>query len=184
MYITISDYQTYIWRTLSVTETATITALIAQTKYMIDRITWPLDQDDRDFDIDFSYAYMKSGIVEIEFKTNNITIVKKVNWLSYTWGYKIIWKRSQIVQFFDINQVLNSWNEWYTSFKVNVTCWYSTIPDDIKLANMIMVQTLANPQRIWVKNETTWPHKIEYTDQNMQFPDVVSSILSRYRSLI
>lgn len=101
---------------------------------------------------------------DLRLDISNVQSVDSINWQSYTWtkwtDYQIVWDRKVIIK--DINDYLTDLEFRY--FDITYTAWYSSLPNDLKLAAKIIVATEFNKNAgKEVISYTMWPQEVSLT---------------------
>lgn len=179
MYIATADIETYLGKTLSTTEEAKYNALIVYTKAFLDSLIGDLSSSDKTFYIEYEEAYVKAWVVEFEVPTVNVTELKEINSDTYTWTLRVVWPYANRLQITDIEDY--TFDDDYPQFEVVVTSGYSTIPEDLKYAQLLMVMMEASKSS-WrnIKSYTLWPRSFSYADDQEEMANTIRTILSPY----
>lgn len=164
-YITISDYLSFAWLTTLDSATSTrVSSLIDVTKEILDDVIgdltyWLKTEDIRVCDITEEWV--------IQFSNLYIESINEVNGLSYTWvlntDYQIQPPKDSCVCFLNISTYLSSLRFAY--FPIDYISWCSTIPEDIKYLQYLMVEWELN--KSWwkeVKSYSLWPRSVTFAD--------------------
>jgi len=163
-YISITDYLSFAWLTTLDSATSTrVSMLIDSTQVILDNLIWDLSYWQKSEDIRICDMYNW----KIQFSNLGIVSIDEINWLSYTGilntDYQIQLPHNSCVQFKNISDYL--WWLLFSYFNVKYTSWYSTIPDDIKYLQYLMVEWELEKQ--WgkeVKSYNLWPRSVTFSD--------------------
>jgi hypothetical protein len=174
---------------LSITSTdydALLTTYIANVDAIIKSIIWNVESADVEEVISTCDIWIYWNIF---CKNNNITALKKIEWVTYTWvlntDYKIINWTKLIIR--DVNNYLT----WliFNYFTLTYTAGWATVPSDLKLCANIMIQNLFNNKDSDqnVIKYTLWPRSISFSDakwKGIEWLSSVSDILQRYKVIV
>lgn len=177
-YASLADIQAKLWiETLDTFTTTRLNFFLTKTTAIINSLLWTLESSDKIeqiklCDIKDCWFYLSQ---------RNVTAIKKINWITYTWvkwtDYQIVLGRKIII--YDIANYLANLNFLY--FDIEYTSWYTTIPEDIKYLQCIMVDWEFNSE--WwakLKSYSLWPRSVTFMTKNEEDFDFFKSIMWNY----
>jgi len=157
-----------------------LVSLIDYTKGILDDNIWDLTSQD------WTETITRCDIQEYYYlllKHINITALKSINWVTYSWvlntDYRILdpqWRKLWI------NDLWN-YVPTDTHFNIIYTAWFTTIPEKIKTAQLMLIESEFNKdgwKTIW--SYTLWPRMVKYvTPEWEQLLKTVDGIINSYR---
>jgi hypothetical protein len=192
MYSTLQQFKEYLWiDTSDTSQDSLLTQILNSSEIKLNTICGV----DSFLKAQYTQTIESRGIYEtsrwLEFflKNKPVVSIDAMNWTTYQWerwtDYLIIYDRRAIFK----KLTLNDW--W--NIVVTYTAWYESIPDDIKLMQMMlwsgMYQSHWNEwvqsYRLWDETITFWTKSWNWTttspdDQYFSF----SALLNKYKNFI
>jgi hypothetical protein len=177
-YITVEDYKLYNnITTLTAWETTRIEFFIDLTKWMLDNLIGDLTEHSISEKIYFCDISENN---EFFIKWFNISSIDKINWTDYSWvlgeDYFIDGRKVMISNFEDF-----IFEKTYNFLELEYTSWFATIPSDIKLLQLLLVNGELNKQN-WQEVETykIGDFSITYAKNWLTDP---KNILNKYKTI-
>jgi len=170
-YAQLTDVKTYLWISWSGEDTS-LSALLLQSYYLLNNMLW-VDTLNQTTKTEVITRIYNDGTFWV--KNWPTTALLTVDWESYTWvlntDYQIIRKRQLIVKDIsdymtdlEFNNVTITYTAWYDRDETGTTPWWGdTLPDDIKLMQMMLIGWLRSQAgNEWVSEYKLWEENIKY----------------------
>lgn len=173
-WIELSDTKTFLWISWTDLDNR-INLIIPWVQAIIEWIIWDISTSDKTDNVKICDI---TDLWEVYLNYWNITALKKINWVDYTWtldtDYMI---NSNKLTINDIAQYLTNLNFNYV--KIVYTAWFSAIPADIKEIMYILVwQELNKKEGSIIKSYTLWPRSVTLDNTNWDADWLINSINS------
>lgn len=195
-YSTLAQFKSYLWIDSSDTsKDAVLTQVLNSANSKLNHICWVDDftQWSRTQLIEKRWIYDTARWLEFYLKNKPVSAITKLNWEAYSWtkwtDYLIIYDRRAIFKQLPLN-------DWWM-LEVEYTAWYSTIPDDLKLLEMMLwcwelsdsmkadFWIWISSYRLWDEQITFWSKSWSWTSSSMTSDDIYFSfttLLDKYKN--
>lgn len=165
-YLTVWEINSYLWTSW---EDTLLTPLLAYATAEINKYLWveTLEQatyNNEEYDFISNWLYFLKQI--------NPTSLSQVDWVAFTWDYKLEWRQLKFYLPLTCNDP--KWNK----IKFTYTAWFVNIPNDIKKACLDLIWFYYNNRKTmgmtWFSQ---WQTSVNYWSNKTQM-EVKDSILS------
>lgn len=195
-YSTLAQFKAYLWIDSSDTSQDTVlTQVLNSANSKLNHICWVDDftQWNRTQLIEKRWIYDTARWLEFYLKNKPVSAITKMNWETYSWtkwiDYLIIYDRRAIFKQLPLN-------DWWM-LEVEYTAWYITIPDDLKLLEMMLwcwelSDSLKAQYWVWISSYKLWDEQITFwsrswswTSSSMTPDDIYFSftaLLDKYKN--
>ena len=162
MYSTLAQFKAYIWIDSSDTsQDELLTTFLNTANLKINNLCW-VDSFSRwtyTQTIEKRWIYDTVRWLEFYLKNKPIVSIDKLNWENYSWvlwtDYLILYDRRAIFKTLTLNE------RWM--LEVNYTAWYSTIPYDLQLMEMMLASWMRQEHsNEWVQSYKLWDEQITF----------------------
>ena len=158
MYSTLEQFKQYLWLDVSDTsQDAMLTSFLNTANAKLNNLCW-VDSFARwtyTQKIEARWIYESPRWFEFYLKNKPVVSIDKMNWESDVWDYLVIYDRRIITKKIS----LNDWN----MLNIEYTAWYETIPDDLKLLEMMIASWLRQEHNYeWVSEYRLWDETIKF----------------------
>lgn len=158
MYSTLEQFKQYLWLDVSDTsQDAMLTSFLNTANAKLNNLCW-VDSFARwtyTQTIEARWIYESPRWFEFYLKNKPVVSIDKMNWESDVWDYLVIYDRRIITKKIS----LNDWN----MIDIEYTAWYQTIPDDLKLLEMMIASWLRQEHNYeWVSEYRLWDETIKF----------------------
>ena len=158
MYSTLEQFKQYLWLDVSDTsQDAMLTSFLNTANAKLNNLCW-VDSFARwtyTQTIEARWIYESPRWFEFYLKNKPVVSIDKMNWESDVWDYLVIYDRRIITKKIS----LNDWN----MLEIQYTAWYQTIPDDLKLLEMMIASWLRQEHNYeWVSEYRLWDETIKF----------------------
>ena len=196
MYSTLAQFKAYLWIDSSDTsQDTTLTSVLNSANAKLNNLCW-VDSFARwtfTQTIEARWIYESPRWIEFFLKNKPVVSIDKLNWESYSWikwtDYLVIYDRRIITKKIS----LNDWN----MLDIEYTAWYQTIPDDLKLLEMMIAcwllpDSLKSQCMIGISEYKLWDETIKFwskTSSNWAYSEddvyfSFTTLLNRYKNFI
>ena len=196
MYSTLAQFKEYLWIDSSDTsQDSTLTIVLNSANAKLNNICWVDSFAKWTFTqtIEARWIYESPRWIEFFLKNKPVVSIDKLDWESYSWikwtDYLVIYDRRIITKKID----LNDWN----MLDIEYTAWYQTIPDDLKLLEMMIAcwllpDSLKSQCMIGISEYKLWDETIKFwskTSSNWAYSEddvyfSFTTLLNRYKNFI
>lgn len=178
-YSTLAQFKSYLWIDSSDTsKDAVLTQVLNSANSKLNHICWVDDftQWSRTQLIEKRWIYDTARWLEFYLKNKPVSAITKLNWEAYSWtkwtDYLIIYDRRAIFKQLPLN-------DWWM-LEVEYTAWYSTIPDDLKLLEMMLwCWELSDSMKadfwIWISSYRLWDEQITFWSKSWSWTSSMTS---------
>lgn len=178
-YSTLAQFKSYLWIDSSDTSKDTVlTQVLNSANSKLNHICWVDDftQWSRTQLIEKRWIYDTARWLEFYLKNKPVSAITKLNWEAYSWtkwtDYLIIYDRRAIFKQLPLN-------DWWM-LEVEYTAWYSTIPDDLKLLEMMLwCWELPDSMKvdfwIWISSYRLWDEQITFWSKSWSWTSSMNS---------
>ena len=158
MYSTLEQFKQYLWLDVSDTsQDAMLTSFLNTANAKLNNLCW-VDSFARwtyTQTVEARWIYESPRWFEFYLKNKPVVSIDKMNWESDVWDYLVIYDRRIITKKIS----LNDWN----MLNIEYTAWYETIPDDLKLLEMMIASWLRQEHNYeWVSEYRLWDETIKF----------------------
>lgn len=158
MYSTLEQFKQYLWLDVSDTsQDAMLTSFLNTANAKLNNLCW-VDSFARwtyTQTVEARWIYESPRWFEFYLKNKPVVSIDKMNWESDVWDYLVIYDRRIITKKIS----LNDWN----MLDIEYTAWYETIPDDLKLLEMMIASWLRQEHNYeWVSEYRLWDETIKF----------------------
>lgn len=161
-YSTLAQFKEYLWINVSDTSQDTIlTQFLNSANAKLNHLCWVDDftQWTRTQIIESRWISDTARWLEFYLKNKPVSAITKLNWQAYSWtkwtDYLIIYDRRAIFKQLPLN-------DWWM-LEVEYTAWYQTIPDDLKLMEMMLASWMRQEHNYeWVSSYRLWDETITF----------------------
>lgn len=158
MYSTLEQFKQYLWLDVSDTsQDAMLTSFLNTANAKLNNLCW-VDSFARwtyTQTVEARWIYESPRWFEFYLKNKPVVSIDKMNWESDVWDYLVIYDRRIITKKIS----LNDWN----MLEIQYTAWYQTIPDDLKLLEMMIASWLRQEHNYeWVSEYRLWDETIKF----------------------
>ena len=189
-YSTLAQFKAYLWIDVSDTSQDTIlTEFLNSANEKLNNLCgvdsfakWTRTQT-----IEKRWIYDTPRWLEFYLKNKPVASIDKMNWENYSWekwtDYLIIYDRRAIFKKLQLN-------DWWM-VEVEYTAWYETIPDDLKLMEMMLASGMRQEHNYeWVSSYRLWDESITFGSKKWSYwmltPDdqyfSFSTLLNKYKN--
>lgn len=196
MYSTLAQFKEYLWIDSSDTsQDSTLTIVLNSANAKLNNICWVDSFAKWTFTqtIESRWIYESPRWIEFFLKNKPVVSIDKLNWESYSWikwtDYLVIYDRRIITKKIDLN-------DWWM-LDIEYTAWYQTIPDDLKLLEMMIAcwllpDSLKSQCMIGISEYKLWDETIKFwskTSSNWAYSEddvyfSFTTLLNRYKNFI
>ena len=193
-YSTLAEFKSYLW--IASTDTSqddVLTQCLSVANSKLNHLCWvdSFAQWSQTQIIEKRWIFDTARWLEFYLKNKPVSAITKLNWTSYEWtkwtDYLIIYDRRAIFKKLPLN-------DWWM-LEVEYTAWYSTIPDDLKLLEMMIAcaelpDWLKSEYWVWISSYKLWDEQITFwskwnwtssmTKDDMYFS--FSTLLDKYKN--
>lgn len=161
MYSTLAQFKDYLWISQSDTSQDTLlTQFLNASNSKLNHICWVDSFEKWTYNqaIESRWIFETARWLEFYLKNKPVASIDKINdesvWTKWT-DYLIIYDRRAVFK----NLNLNDW--WFLN--VEYTAWYETIPDDLKLMEMMLASWMyLKKWEEWVSSYKLWDESITF----------------------
>jgi hypothetical protein len=161
-YSTLAQFKEYIWIDVSDTSQDTLLSqFLNSANEKLNHLCWVDDftQWTRTQIIEKRWISDTARWLEFYLKNKPVSAITKLNWQAYSWtkwtDYLIIYDRRAIFKQLPLN-------DWWM-LEVEYTAWYQTIPDDLKLMEMMLASWMRQEHNYeWVSSYRLWDESITF----------------------
>lgn len=196
MYSTLEQFKQYLWIDSSDTSQDTLlTSILNTANSKLNNLCWVDSFEKWTYKqtIETRWIYESSRWLEFFLKNKPVLSIDKMNWETYDWvkwtDYLVIYDRRIIARKIPLN-------DWWM-VEIEYTAWYETIPDDLKLLEMMIAcwllpDTLKAQSMIWISEYNLWDETIKFwtkTSSNWAYSEddvyfSFTTLLNRYKNFI
>ena len=161
-YSTLSEFKAYLWIDVSDTSQDSVLTQFLNSAYSkLNNLCWvdSFSKSTYNQTIEKRWIYDSPRWLEFYLKNKPVASIDKLNWSSDVWtkwtDYLIIYDRRAIFKKLELN------DRWM--LEVQYTAWYQTIPDDIKLMEMMLWSWMYQEQwKELVQSYRLWDESITF----------------------
>lgn len=173
MYITLEEYKSMMGiTTMTAEQEAQINLLILQTKSVLDKTIGDLTVTNRKEKIQYRDVFFSNGVIKIRTNKIGISGVISIDGVAYEWEFTVDWKLNNVVYIQPPYKATE-----YPYLEIEVTNWFETIPDDIKLLQAYMIKDMSDSQ-----NGVGTIIKKKIWDKELAFNNNTSENIKKYIS--
>jgi len=196
-YATLAQVKDYLWIT-DTSNDSLIQHLLNSSYYLLNKLIWVTTLNGwsvtEELNLGDIYKWVWYYWFNIYLKNKPVSAITKINWTAYTWvkwtDYMITYDRKLTIK--DLDNYIVSLN--FDVFEIEYTAWYNrddswvdTLPDDIKLMQMMLVSWLYNKKgNEWIHQYRLWDESISFWSQNNMGADDMyfsfKTMLDKYKS--
>lgn len=165
-YSTLAEFKSYLWINSSDTSNDDVlTQILSSANSKLNHICWvdSFAQGSHTQIIESRWIFDTARWLEFYLKNKPVSAISKMNWEIYSWtkwtDYLIIYDRRAIFKKLQLN-------DWWM-LEVEYTAWFQTIPDDLKLLEMMLwcwelPDRLKSEYSIWISSYKLWDEQITF----------------------
>lgn len=187
-YSTLSEFKAYLWIDSSDTsQDAVLTQVLNSANSKLNHICWVDDfaKWTRTQTIESRWIFETARWLEFYLKNKPVASIDKLNWSSDVWtkwtDYLIIYDRRAIFKKLQLN-------DWWM-LEVEYTSWFQTIPDDLKLLEMMLwcwelPDRLKSDYWIWISSYRLWDEQITFWSKSWNWTMSSDDIYFSFTTLL
>lgn len=170
MYSTLSEFKAYLWIDVSDTSQDTLlTNILNSAESKLNHLCWVESFSSWTFTqtIEKRWIFDTARWLEFYLRNKPVSAITKLNWTAYEWtkwiDYLILYDRRAVFKKLPLN-------DWWM-LDVEYSAWYSTIPDDLKLLQMMIAcpmlpDWMKSEYWVWVSSYKLWDEQITFWSRN------------------
>lgn len=166
MYSTLAEFKAYLWIDISDTSQDTLlTNILNSAELKLNHLCWVESFSSWTYEqtIESRWIFDTSRWLEFYLRNKPVSAITKLNWENYSWtkwiDYLILYDRRAVFKKLPLN-------DWWM-LDVEYSAWYSTIPDDLKLLQMMIACPMLPD---WMKSEYwVWISSYKLGDEQITF---------------
>ncbi len=187
-YSTLSEFKAYLWIDSSDTsQDAVLTQVLNSANSKLNHLCWVDDfaKWTRTQTIESRWIFETARWLEFYLKNKPVASIDKLNWSSDVWtkwtDYLIIYDRRAIFKKLQLN-------DWWM-LEVEYTSWFQTIPDDLKLLEMMLwcwelPDRLKSDYWIWISSYRLWDEQITFWSKSWNWTMSSDDIYFSFTTLL
>lgn len=161
-YSTLAQFKSYLWIDVSDTsQDALLTNFLESANSKLNHLCWvdSFALSTYDQTIEKRWIFESARWIEFYLKNKPVSTINKLNWINYDWtkwtDYLILYDRRAIFKQLTLN------DRWM--LEVNYTAWFQTIPDDLKMMEMMLWSWMYQEHNYeWVSSYKLWDESITF----------------------
>lgn len=193
-YSTLAQFKSYLWMDTSDTSQDTLlTNILNSAELKLNHLCWvdSFAQWSRTQTIEKRWIFDTARGLEFYLKNKPVSAITKLNWQDYSWtkwtDYLIIYDRRAIFKKLELN------DRWM--LEVEYTAWYSTIPDDLVLLEIMIAcaelpDAMKSEYWVWISSYRLWDEQISFWSKTWNWTSIssddmyfsFSALLDKYKN--
>lgn len=161
-YSTLAQFKSYLWIDVSDTsQDELLTNFLNSANSKLNHLCWvdSFALSTYDQTIERRWIFESARWIEFYLKNKPVSTINKLNWNNYDWtkwtDYLILYDRRVIFKQLTLN------DRWM--LEVNYTAWFQTIPDDLKMMEMMLWSWMYQEHNYeWVSSYKLWDESITF----------------------
>ena len=161
-YSTLAQFKSYLWIDVSDTsQDELLTNFLNSANSKLNHLCWvdSFALSTYDQTIEKRWIFESARWIEFYLKNKPVSTINKLNWINYDWtkwtDYLILYDRRAIFKQLTLN------DRWM--LEVNYTAWFQTIPDDLKMMEMMLWSWMYQEHNYeWVSSYKLWDESITF----------------------
>lgn len=166
MYSTLAQFKSYLWiDVLDTSHDVLLTQILNSAEMKLNHLCWvdSFEKWKRTQTIESRWIFDTARWLEFYLKNKPVESIDSMNWETYEWekwtDYLIIYDRRAIFKKLNLN------DRWM--IEVEYTAWYETIPDDLKLLEMMLwcaelPDSMKSEYWVWLSSYKLWDEQITF----------------------
>lgn len=182
-YVNLSDVQKFLWLTSS-SDVSRLNTLLTQTTEIINGIIWDIRYWEKEELIEMRQVICWRDIF---LRTPNVSSIIEINWKEYKGEFEkdffALRPQKRKVRILDLMNYLDTDTMRSCVFKIKFMAWYQVIPDDIKMAQCLLVAySYSKDAGKTILKYVMWPRTVQYDSMDWVYTDAMK-ILGRYKQV-